>query len=142
MQDVLKEKLYAYIIVNNPDLAVKLQAAGSTTQYVADKVAAVMPRVGQMLENEMPPYIVEELTLRDLTADLQPSRFNYIRNTLQEEFPETFRLLSDAGVVTYECINMVDRCENIFNDYNFSEETKDSRFLRYAIIAELHDYLG
>lgn len=142
MEDILKEKLHAFILINNPDLAVELRAAGSIIEYVADKVTGVMPRVGQMLEEEMPQYIIEELILRDLTEELRPSRFHYIRNTVEEEFPRLFELLSEAGVFTYECINLVDRCGDIFNNYNFSDQTKDNRFLRYAIIAELHGYLG
>lgn len=142
MQTVLTEKLRAYIIINNPDLAIHLQADYSVTKYLEDKVAAVMPMVLAMLGQDRPAYVIEELCLNEMTADLRPSRFNYLKEIVETEFPDDYQRLQKTGVLTYEIINLIEVCKEMFENFSFSEETEDSRFLRYAIIVLVHDYFN
>jgi len=142
MQNLLMEKLRAYIAGNNPDLLVSLQGNFSVTQYLEDKVALAMPMVEQLIAEGKPSYIIEELSMNELTADLRPSKFNYIKNILEEEFADDYKRLAETGVLTYEIINLIETCKEVFETFEFSEANEDDRFLRYAIIAELHDYLN
>jgi hypothetical protein len=142
MQSVLTEKLRAYVLINNPDLAVQLQADYSVTQYLEDKVLTVMPMVESLLKEDKPVYIIEELCLQAMTADLRPSRFNYIKGIIEEEFTADYDRLVKVGVLTYETINLIGHCKEAFDNFAFSEETEDNRFLRYAVIAAVHDYFN
>lgn len=142
MQSVLMETLRAYIAGNNPDLLIRLQGKFSVTQYLEDKVASVMPMAEQHIADGQPHYIIEELCMNELTADLRPSRFNYIKNLLEEEFADDYKRLAETGVLIYETVNLIEICREVFETFEFSETNEGDRFLRYAIIAEIHDYLN
>lgn len=142
MKTILIEKLSAFILINNPDLIVQLQTDYSVTQYLDDKVALVIPLIEKLINEEKPSYIIEELCLREMTADLVPSRFSYIKEIISEEFSEDFERLSAAGVVTYETINLIEYCKDHFESFGFTKENEDNRFLRYAVIAAIHDYFN
>ena len=142
MQSILIEKLRAYILVNNPDLAVKLQADYSVTQYLEDKVMSVTPLLEGLLLEGKPGHIIEELCLLEMTTDLRPSRFNYIKSIIEEEFIREYEQLLKTGVLTYECITLVKVCSGIFDNYDFSEATEDNRFLRYSIIAAIAEHFN
>ena len=141
MQTVLKEKLWAFIVHNNPELMFSLQADYSVTQYLEEKISGILPMVESLLAENRPPYIIEELCLNEMTAELRPSKFLYIRSVLEDEFPQDFAQLKEAGILTYEVVNLIEQCSEIFESFNFSTENEENRHLRYAIIAQVHDYL-
>lgn len=141
MVEKLKEKLWAFIVHNNPDLMLGLQEDYSVTRYLEEKVNGILPMVDSLLAEGKPQYAIEELALNELTADLKPSKFLYIRSVLEEEFPDDFKRLSEDGVLTYEVVNLIEACQEIFETFHFSLENEDDRHLRYAIIAQVHDYL-
>lgn len=142
MQSILMDKLRAYITEHNPDLLLKLQGNFSVTQHLEDKVASVMPLVAQLIGEGKPRYIIEELCLYELTADLRPSKFDYLKTVLEEDFPKDYERMSEAGILTYEVVNLIEACASAFETHGFTEDNENDRFLRYAVIAEIHDYLN
>ena len=142
MQSMLTEKLWAYIVHNNPDLMISLQEDYSVTRYLEEKVNAVMPMVEQLLVEGKPPYIIEELCLNAMTVELQPSRYQYIRSVIEEEFNGDFERMRENGTLTYEVVNLIETCKGIFSDFDFNSESETNRHLRYAIIGQVHDYLA
>jgi hypothetical protein len=142
MQTLLKEKLKSYIQQNNPELLIRLQESYSLTTYLEDKVSRVMPTVLRLLEKGKPGYIIEELALNELTEELRPSRFNYLQLVLEEDFPNDFIAFKKAGVLTYETINIIEACKELLDNFPFTEDSEDDRFLRYAVIASIHEYLN
>lgn len=141
MKEELIEKLRKYIVDNNPEILLSVHVGFSISQYLTDKVDGVMPLVSEFIEAKKPAYIITELVMQQLTEDLRPSKFIYIQNVLEVEFRDSYDQFSEAGVLTYETINMIAACKEIFETFGFSEENEDDRHLRYAIIAEVHDYL-
>jgi hypothetical protein len=142
MENILKEKLGSYIVANNPDLLTQLQAGYSVTKYLEDKMATVRPLMENLLAADEPLYLIEERCLEEMTAELRPSKFNYIKLVLEEEFRAEFNSMVAAGVLNYEVINLIGACKGVFETFEFSEANEDDRFLRYAIIAEIHNYLN
>lgn len=143
MEELLRNKLRTYIAVNNPDLIVQQQYNRfSFTLYVIDQVQAVMPKVMDWLESGVPQYEIEELALKEMTATLRPSKYQYIKQVLEEDFPLEEENFTEAGVLTFEIINMIELCQNSFEAFDFSEETQHERKLRYAIIADIASYLN
>jgi hypothetical protein len=142
MQSMLTEKLWAYIVHNNPDLMLSLQEDYSVTRYLENKVAAVMPMAVQFLSEEKPQYIIEELCLQAVTEDLKPSRYQYIRSVIEEEFNDDYLRMKENGTLTYEVVNLIEACKSIFSDFDFNSENEANRHLRYAIIGQVHDYLA
>lgn len=142
MQSILIEKLRAFILENNPDLVVQLQADYSVSKYLEDKVSTVASLMDQLLAENKPAYIIEELCLNEITAGLKPSKFNYIKSVLEEDFPKEYAALSDSGVLTYETINLVEDCKEHFESFGFSEKNEDNRLLRYAVIAAIATFFN
>lgn len=142
MQTLLKEKLKSYIQQNNPELLIRLQESYSVTTYLDDKVSRVMPTVLRLLEEAKPGYIIEELAMNELTEELRPSRFNYLQQILEEDFPSDYAAFKNSGVLTYETINLTEACKELLDNFPFTEGSVDDRFLRYAVIASIHEYLN
>lgn len=141
MQSVLMEKLWAYIVRDHPDLMVRLQEQQSVTAYLETKIMGVMPMADRLASEGKPVYIIEDLCMDALTADLKPSRYQYIRSVLEEEFPQEYERLKESGALTYEVMNLIEVCKDIFSDFDFNSENEANRHLRYAIIGQVHDYL-
>ncbi len=142
MHNLLKQKLQAYIQQNNPELMLRLADSFSVNTYLEDKVSKVMPSVLRMLGENKEGYAIEELALNELTEDLRPSRFNYLRETLRDEFPNEYFAFKKVGVLTYETINLTGLCKELFDSFPFTDDTEEDRFLRYAIIAKISEYLN
>ena len=129
------------MINNNPELWLDLKADFSLTQYLEQKVYAIQPFLAALLAENKPVYIIEELCLNELTKDLRPSKFNYIRNLLEEEFEEDYLWMTENGILTYEVVNMINTCKPVFETAGFSEEKERDRELHYTITGAIKDYL-
>ena len=141
MEQSLKEKLWAYIMENHPELMFSLQEDYSVRKYLDDKVTALRPQLEQWRAEDLPRYIMEEQALQELIKDLGPSRFHYIRDILETEFTTDFLRLKEAGVLTYEGVNLIEACKEAFEAIGFSAENKESRRLRYAVMGIIAQYL-
>ena len=142
MQRMLTKKLWTYIVHNNPDLMLHLQESCSVTRYLEEKVNAVMPMVAQLLDEGRPQYIIEELCFNAMTEELKPSRYQYIRSIIENEFTADYERMKENGTLTYEVVNLIEACKGIFSDFEFNDENEANRHLRYAIIGQVHDYLN
>jgi hypothetical protein len=142
MHNLLKDRLSAYIQQNNPDLLHSLNSEFQLLWYLEDKVSKAMPLVLRLLGEGKPGYAIEELVLNELTAELRPSRCNYMKAVLHEDFPADYNRFYQQGVLTYETINLVDECKEIFAAFSFSAGNINDHLLRHAIIAKIHDYLN
>jgi hypothetical protein len=141
MQEMLKEKLWTYIVHNNPDLMLNLQQDFSLTDYLEQKVSNIQPLISQLLAANKPGYIIEELCLAELTKDLRPSKFNYIRGVLEEEFELDFLRIKESGLLTYEIINLITESETVFETLGFMQDNEQDRMLRYAIAGTIRQYM-
>jgi len=139
MKKILINKLHKYIRENNPDLLFQLEADRKLTEYLSDKISTVSALIRQM-DNGEPAYIIEDACMDVLTQDLRPSKFNYINNLLQEEFESAYNQLQESGTLKSEVINMINYCQSVFEDLNFSEENENNQFLQYAIIGTIKEY--
>ncbi|MBX2933916.1 MAG: DUF1896 family protein [Ferruginibacter sp.] len=141
MKELLIQKLQQYIIANNPDLLVELQGERKVTSYLQSKVAGINETLEQLLKNKTPEYIIEEVCMEELTEDLRPSRYNYLKQILEEEFKQQYEQFRDVGILTTEIVNLIQVCKPVFEDLNFSEENEDNQFTRYVIIGSISGYL-
>ena len=140
MQQTLMNKLHEYIRENNPDLLCQLEEDKKVTEYLSDKISTVSVLIKQMGIGQ-PAYIIEDACMDVMTQDLRPSKFNYISNLLQEEFESTYNQILESGTLKFEVINLINQCQSVFDDLNFSDENEDNQFLRYAIIGTISEYL-
>ncbi len=141
MQGTLINNLYKYIKENNPDILLELEETGNTTQYLSDKVSTVDSLIEQLSKEGKPSYIIEEICMAHLTEDLKPSRYNYVLHLLESEFEQQYNQFIETGLLLFEISNMVKHCNPVFDDLNFSEENENNRFLGYAIMGVIKEYL-
>lgn len=142
MEDILKEKLWFYIIHNNPDLMFTLQEEYNVVGYLNEKVNGVKSILEDMLSEGTPQYIIEEICLNVLIEDLKPSRFIYIRSLLAEEFEKTYTTFRESGILTYEVINLMESCKEVFETIGFTNENEEDPTLWNALIGQIADYLS
>lgn len=141
METALKEQLWNYIASQNPDLMYDLQEKYQVSDYLDEKVAGIMAEVEHLLDKGLPAVTIEEICMERLTEELRPSKFQYIREIIEKEFPIAYEALQESGMITYEVINISQSCERVFERFKFSPETIDSVGMRYAVIAEIDFYL-
>ncbi|MBN9349279.1 MAG: DUF1896 family protein [Chitinophagaceae bacterium] len=142
MQSMLMQKLWTYIVHNNPDLMLSLQESYSVTRYLEEKVNTVIPMAAELLDEGRPQYIIDEICLNAMTEELKPSRYQYIRSVIEEEFNADYERMKENGTLTYEVVNLIETCKSIFSGFEFNSENEANRHLRYAIIGQVHDYLA
>lgn len=141
MQEQLIHKLHAYLVQNHLDLLISLQEDHRLTPYLKSKVTSVQELIEKLTAEKRPPYVIEALCLEELTLDLRPSRFNYVKNVLEEEFEGEYMRMRESGILTYEVINLIGACEPIFEVFAFSEDEEDNKELRYAVMGMISEYV-
>ncbi|MCK9639215.1 MAG: DUF1896 family protein [Prolixibacteraceae bacterium] len=141
MQEMLKEKLWTYIVQNNADLMLNLQQDFSVIGYLEEKVNGIQSLASQLLAENKPGYIIEELCMEELTKDLRPSRFNYILSVLEDEFGQDFLRIKESGLLTYEIVNLISESETVFETLGFTQVNEQDRMLRYAIAGTIRQYM-
>jgi hypothetical protein len=141
MKEQLINKLHHFLMDNHLDLLIALQEEHRLTHYLRHKVDSVMELCEELQAENRPEYVIEALCMEELTRDLRPSRFVFIRSVLEEEFESDFERMSASGILTYEIINLIGACEPIFEVFAFGEETEDGRELRTAITGMIAEYL-
>jgi hypothetical protein len=137
MQELLKIKLNTFLQQNRPDLLITLQQDGKTGIYLEDKIESLDGLPGRLLDEGRPPYIIMELCMAALTADLGSTRYQYLAELLDTEFLPMADSLRINGLLTYELINLLEECEPVFEEMGFNEE---DRMLRYALTGTIQEY--
>ncbi|MDB5143682.1 MAG: hypothetical protein JWQ66_2395 [Mucilaginibacter sp.] len=141
MKAQLINKLHSYLVQNHLDLLISLQEDHRLPHYLESKVASVMEFCEGLQAENRPDYVVEALCMEELTRDLRPSRFEYVRALLEDEFDADYRRISASGILTYEVINLIGACEPIFEVFGFGEDSEESKELRYAVAGMIAEYL-
>lgn len=141
MEQNLKEKLWDYIIRNDPDLMFRLQEEYKVGDYLDEKVKEVLILAEEMSADSVPTEITEEVCLNILTEDLKPSRFNYVLELLREKFEIVFSAYTLNDTLTFEVLQIMEYCRNIFDKTGFSKETEQSPALKNAIVEQISSYL-
>ena len=119
-----------------------LQEQYRVTAYLEEKVHAVLPYMQQLLAEGKPIYIIEELCMARMTAELKPSKFLYLKSIIEDEFAAQGARWQAEGIFTYEVLNVLSEVEPVFDQFGFSQETEDNKDLRNTIIGEIADYIG
>src|SRR5690606_29665683 len=120
MKKNLIKSFHEYLRENNPDLLLRLEESNQVAKYLADKINSVDGIINQM-DNKEPAHTIEKVCIEVLTRDLRPSKYNYISKVLQEEFTGRYQYLQASGRFKVEVIDLIKKCQSVFEDLNFSE---------------------
>jgi hypothetical protein len=137
----LNTLLHNHLLQNHLDLLIALQEDHRLKHYLRSKVESIRELTSQLIEEKRPAYVIEALCLEELTVDLRPSRFEYVRLLLEEEFEGDYQRMRSSGILTYEVINLIGACEPIFEVFAFGGESEESRELKLAVMGMIAEYL-
>lgn len=140
MKKSLFINLVEYLRENNPDILFSFQDDGSLISYIKQKINSVDGLIHELKEQHRPDYIIEELCMDALTADLRPSKYQYIRRLLEEEFSEEYQQMLGTGLLRFEIMNLISNCNPLFEVFGFSEEIEEDRNFRYTVIGTIKEY--
>ncbi|MFD0765410.1 DUF1896 family protein [Mucilaginibacter lutimaris] len=141
MKTLLIGKLHSYMVQHHTDLLIALQEDHRLSHYLGSKVDSISGLIEQLQQENRPGYVIEALCLEELTRDLRPSRFSWMRELLEDEFPQEHRQMQRSGILTYELINLTGACEPVFEVFGFGEDYEDLPALRAAITGMIAEYL-
>ncbi|TAM97119.1 MAG: DUF1896 family protein [Chitinophagaceae bacterium] len=139
MEHLLARKLYDYLCRNSPDIILRLDDKGMN-EFIRSKIENALPLLENLLVQNCPAFIIEELCMDQMTEDLKPSKYHYIVKILEEEFEEKYNGFKETGLLTYEITNMIDRCKEVFEKFRFSVLTEEDRQLYYAVTGIIGAY--
>ncbi len=142
MERVLKEKLWAYLAHNNPELLFRLEEDNQLEKFLSEEIGKISDLIDNQSNENISSREMELLCMDRLTAALRPSRYRYILSVLEEEFPSDYEKMSRSGELAYEVIQLVEACKDALDVLDFSERNYLERHIRYATIAEIHGYLN
>lgn len=140
MHNHLKEKLKAYITINNPDLLLRLERELELNTYLEGKISSAMPTILDLLAADKPGHVIEELALQHITTELRPSRYSYVLEMLRDRFLVHYERLSEIGMLQYVTLEILERCQEVFDEHDFKERNKDSAWLQALIRVRIRDY--
>jgi hypothetical protein len=87
-------------------------------------------------EGQLETYLSAFKDSASLAESLDSSKYDFLAQVLEEDFGETWLSFHQAGILHYELLNLVKLCEPLFGEHE-----EDEHFLRYAVIADIDDYL-
>lgn len=136
MTDKLQGLLLGYIKANNPELLFQLEQDDALHQWVMEKIQ----EVELVLNNAKPTNLSETAFMKMFRADLQPSRFRFVRDLLEAEFTDAHDRMLEAGTLQYELVNIVCACHDLFDDMPLMHDMENPQ-LDHAIAGVINDYL-
>lgn len=84
-------------------MLLRLEEGGKVTEYLLERAKSVSALIN-LMNNGQPAYIIEDACMDILTADLKPSKYNYICNVLEEEFESKYQLHIDTNLLKFKII--------------------------------------
>ena len=136
-----KGYLWCFIRMNNPELAVELEDVSTRNAYLDAKVTLLKDYFDDLLARNIADEVIEELAVKPLTADLVPSRYNYILNVLRRQFPSLFKKLQHSGHTKLTALELLKACEPDFQKYVFESEIPRCDRLYYATVLRIMQHL-
>jgi len=137
MSDKLQGLLLGYIKENNPDLLMQLDEDDALHAWVIEKIREVELVLGDAKARRVPDNEFMDL----MTVDLKPSKFHYMRDLLEDQFPEDFDQLLASGELRFAIIQMIGLCNHLFESNPLREDIDENAQLDHAVKAVMTDYL-
>ena len=135
MKETLQGLLLGYIRENNPGLLMQLQEDDGLHAWVMEKIAEV-----ELVLNASKPSPGEKECMELMTADLNPSRFRFVRDLVETEFTDMNEQMQMAGTLQYELLTMVALCHHLFDEMPMDDGMENPQ-LDHAVACVIGEYL-
>lgn len=140
MRKQLKEKLWAGICRDHPELMFDLQQKRRVDIFLEQQVSSVLSTAKNLSESGYSQSAVLDICGKQLALDLGPSRYQYIVSVLSQEFESIYAGLKDSGLLMIEAVNLVSYCKPTFRSLGFSAEREDDKQIYLAITGMISEY--
>lgn len=140
MEQILIHQLHSYMLQNNPDLLLALQGTGKVTEYLEEKVQTVYPLLDKLIEEETAPCFIEEQCMVFLTKDLKPSKYLFLSDFLEIQFPSKYERWKQQGMLVYEIAHLEALFIHVFDDFEFSEKSETDTAFKYVLLKTIQKY--
>lgn len=140
MKNQLKEQLRQYIAENYPEMVHQFNPDVPFTTYLSDQIKLIEPLMDELMAQGHTSDEIQNLCFKELIKDFYPSKYRYLLEIIEAEFPSEYDTFSNLGILKFTVMNIMTQCEAAFEAFDFSEETLDDRFMRYQMIAEIQIY--
>jgi hypothetical protein len=137
----LIEKTRSYLVKYHPDIVLSPPNDLTLAAYIGDLAERLKPSLQEQISAGKSIYQAESACVETLAEILGPSKTDYIKAILKEEFTDEFERLEQSGVLTSELIGMSAYCKTAFETFEFSTANLKDTHLRHAIIFEVFNYL-
>lgn len=141
MEQAILNEFIKNLIKSYPDLLLEVQENGQVEPFIQGKLEAIQPIIQSLKEAGQPIYIIEQLALDHLMGTVGPSRYDYIMDVLEVDFVQLYSEMQRSGVFAYEAIGILLKVTHVFDEFAFTEANKDDRFLRYAILGAIQEFI-
>lgn len=128
-----------YIAENNPDLIVRIEGNESMKRYISDKVSTAMVLAKRLKEQGSSEDEILDTCLESMVTDLKPSKFRFVKDLIERKFKKKDDQLTEAGVLTYEIINIIENHDHLFEKHGFNDREGDNIQLESEFTAVLFD---
>lgn len=110
---------------------------------LAGTLARLDPELYTSLQDEggLENYLSGFTDSAALAGSLELSRYDFLEQVLEEDFGTAWLRFHEAGILHYELLNLCEACAPTFRELTWPRD-EDNRLLRYAIIADIGDYLN
>ncbi|HWB27702.1 MAG TPA: DUF1896 family protein [Chitinophagaceae bacterium] len=122
MQELLHIKLRNYLAVHYPGMLLSLAEEGKEEAFIREQVESISGEMDAMLAGGAPAYEVEVACMDILIASLPPSKYDYVLDILEEDFPEKLSAFESSGITLYEICNIIAACGELLEGFDEEDE--------------------
>jgi hypothetical protein len=129
------QKLHDFLIDSHPDLVVGM--GDDIEEYIIQRSKAADDILEESLKNGIHMDVAQEAAFNELFNGLKFSKYDYILNVFEENYPEKYQTLIDTGQLKMQIIHYIELCYEIFNKYNINDNFPGDNNLDYEILGTI-----
>ncbi len=114
-----KEYFSEFLKENHPDYIEKNKE--NIEEIIEDKANSAFKLYNSLREDDTDIQQALDVTRQMLKEGFMFSRFDTVYNILEDQFTKVFEKWSDNGILNEMCIKIVFDCEDIFKDFDTSD---------------------
>jgi len=132
---IFYQKLLEFLIDSHPDLIAEM--GDNIEEFILQRSSTAENILEDSLKKGVHMDIAQEVAFNELFYGLKFSKYDYILNIFEENFPEKHQILIDNGQLKNQIILYIKLCSEIFNKYNINDNFPGDKHLDYEILGTI-----
>ena len=127
-------------VKDHPALFLYQHAESNAAELIDNFLPDMERQVENLLQEDTPLYIVDEICRDQLSSAFDTSRLDFIGDTFRDNYPKLYERFLRAGILQLELANMLSVCSPLMDKLAF-EEKEDADEMQHRIKAALKEYV-